>query len=587
MSIIKVLPENLVNQIAAGEVVERPASVVKELIENSIDAGASRIVLEVDGAGDELIRITDNGCGMDKDDALLAFERHATSKITSKDDLFNISSMGFRGEAIASIASVSTITMRTKRVEDEVGRLIESVGGKIEKNEEVSCTDGTQIEVRNLFYNTPARKKYLKTPSTEYQQILGVFQKVALANPDIHLKIIHNGKPGFEYVKCENLLNRVRDVLGKNVAENCLPIFYGHNGDASLSRAKTYRERGVSDSELIKIQVEGYIGKPELGRSGSKHQHLFINGRPVVHHLFNYALAEAYHSLLMDGRKPFFVINVIIAPELIDVNVHPRKLEIRFQNQNEIFRILRRAAITTLEKNVLMPDFKASRQEEAPTDNQVKAAFEFTHMPGRLNKYSYVQEDAEELSMVPLSQIARSYILAENAEGLVLIDQHAAHERVRYEELMDQFEKQDPEKQQLLLPENIELSAMEAEIFEANRGTFEKLGFEIELFGGNTFIIHAVPSTIANQNIQGIIQQVISDLSDEKKSRAVKNPQEKIIEYMSCRSAIKFGKDLSIDEMAELIRQVDKLKRPYTCPHGRPSMVKITYHELEKMFGRK
>ena len=565
MSIIKVLPENLVNQIAAGEVIERPASVVKELIENSIDAGASRVILEIDGAGDELIRITDNGCGMDAGDALLAFERHATSKIASKDDLFNISSMGFRGEAIASIASVSTMIMKTKRAEDEVGRLIKSVGGSIEKNEEVSCTDGTQIEVRNLFYNTPARKKYLKTPSTEYQQILAVFQKVALSNPGIHFKIIHNDKAGFEYPKCENLLDRVRDVLGKNVAENCLPIFYGHK----------------------EIQVEGYIGKPELGRSGSKHQYLFINGRPVIHHLFNYALAEAYHSLLMDGKKPFFVINVIISPELIDVNVHPRKLEIRFQNQNEIFRILQRAAKTTLEKNVLMPDFRANRDEKAPTDNQVKAAFEFTHMPGRLNKYSYAQETENELSMVPLSQVAKSYILAENEEGLVLIDQHAAHERVRYEELMDQFEKKSPEKQQLLLPENIELSAMEAESFTANRETFEKLGFEIELFGGNTFIIHAVPSPIANQNIQGIVQQVISDLSDEKKSRAVKNPQEKIIEYMACRSAIKFGKDLSIDEMAELIRQVDKLKRPYTCPHGRPSMVKITYHELEKMFGRK
>ena len=456
MSIIKVLPENLVNQIAAGEVVERPASVVKELVENSIDAGASRIVLEVDGAGDELIRITDNGIGMDSQDAVLAFERHATSKIKSKDDLFNISSMGFRGEAIASIASVSTMTMRTKRDEDEVGRLIESVGGSIEKNEEVSCTNGTQIEVRNLFYNTPARKKYLKTPNTEYQQILGVFQKVALANPGIHLKIIHNGKLGFEYPKCDGLLDRVRDVLGKNVSENCLPIFYGHK----------------------EIQVEGYIGKPELGRSGSKHQHLFINGRPVVHHLFNYALAEAYHSLLMDGKKPFFVINVIIAPELIDVNVHPRKLEIRFQNQNEIFKILMKAAKTTLEKNVLMPDFKANREIERPTDNQVKAAFEFTekltgadHMPGRFNKYTYEQENAEELSMVPLSQIARSYILAENAEGLVLIDQHAAHERVRYEELMNQFEKQDPEKQQLLLPENIELSAMEAKIFENNNNS--------------------------------------------------------------------------------------------------------------------
>jgi len=583
MSIIKILPENLVNQIAAGEVVERPASVVKELMENSIDAGATRLTLEVTGAGDELIKITDNGCGMDKDDALLAFERHATSKINSKDDLFNISTMGFRGEAIASIASVSHVVMKTKRQEDSVGTLISCIGGKIEKNEDVSMSDGTQIEVRNLFYNTPARKKYLKTPSTEYQHVLAVFQSIALMHPEVHFKLIHNDKESFEYPKVGELKDRVRDVLGKNVAENLLPIFYG---------AKD-------------IKLEGFIGKPELGRTGSKHQYLFVNDRHIKHPLFSYALGDSYHSLLMDGKKPFFIINIKIDPALIDVNVHPRKLEIRFQNQNELFRILSGAAKKTLEKNVLMPRAshnsgevfevpQGTKRTEAPTENQIKAALDFTQKItgnepeiGRLNKYSYKQEEPEELSMKPLTQIAKSYILAENENGLILVDQHAAHERVRYEELMDQLEKSSPEKQQLLLPLEIELSNLEVEMFKGNKAIFEDLGFEIESFGGNTFIIHAVPSSIAAENIQNILQQVLSDLSDEKSTRAVKNPQEKILEYIACRSAIKFGKDLSYDEMVELIKQVDKLKRPYTCPHGRPSMVKLTYHELEKMFKRK
>ncbi|MFC1810126.1 DNA mismatch repair endonuclease MutL [Patescibacteria group bacterium] len=572
MSIIKILPENLVNQIAAGEVVERPASVVKELLENSIDAGATRITLEVTGAGDEMIKITDNGSGMDRDDARLAFERHATSKISSKDDLFNISSLGFRGEAIASIASVSHVVLKTKRREDSIGTLISCIGGEIEKNEDVSCSDGTQIEIRNLFYNTPARKKYLKTPSTEYQHVIAVFQGITLMHPEVHFKLIHNEKASFEYPKVGELIDRVRDVLGKNVSENLLPIFYGGS----------------------EIQLQGFIGKPELSRKGSKHQYLFVNDRHINHHLFSYALAEAYHSLLMDGKKPFYLINIKINPALIDVNVHPRKLEIRFQNQNELFKILSGAAKKTLEKNVLMPSFREHRTHESPSENQIKAVLDFTQKItggapeiGRLNKYSYKQEEPEELSMKPLTQIAKSYILAENEEGLVLIDQHAAHERVRYEELINQLEKKSPEKQQLLLPLEIELSALEVEMFENNKKVFEDLGFEIESFGGNTFIIHAVPSPISNENIQNILQEVLADLSDDKSTRAVKNPQEKVLEYMACRSAIKFGKDLSYNEMVELIKQVDKLKRPYTCPHGRPSMVKLTYHELEKMFKRK
>lgn len=601
MSLIKILPENLVNQIAAGEVVERPASVVKELLENSIDAGADRITLEITGAGDEMIKITDNGYGMNFDDARLAFERHATSKISSSDDLFNISTMGFRGEAIASIASVSHVTLQTKMVDATVGTKVVCNGGIIEKHEECSCTDGTTIEVRNLFYNTPARKKYLKTPSTEYQHALKVFQAMALAYPGVHFKLVHDEKTSFEYPKTTEMLNRIRDVLGKNTADNCIPIFYGGT----------------------EISIEGFIGKPELGRSGTKHQYLFVNKRHISHPLFGYALAESYHSLLMEGKKPFYAINIRIDPKLIDVNVHPRKLEIRFLNQSKLFSILQSAAKTSLEKNILMPELPSnigllsksdlpsnpglpskyhlpSNQTLHARDNSpqgsVNQAMEFTQQiaggklqdfaPGRLNKYSYKQDDLSTLSMVPLAQIAKSYILAENEEGLVLIDQHAAHERIRFEELMDQYEKDEPAKQQLLMPQNIELSAMEAEIFNENKEIFDKLGFEMEVFGGNTFIIHAVPAPISSEDIDNVIMNVLSDLSDNKKTRAVKNPQERVIEYMACRSAIKFGKDLSLDEMAALIRQLDKLKRPYTCPHGRPSMVKLSFNDLEKMFKR-
>lgn len=570
MSIIKVLPKHLVNQIAAGEVVERPASVAKELLENSVDAKATSIILEVIGAGDELIKITDNGHGMDSVDAKLAFERHATSKIESQEDLFNIGTMGFRGEAIASIASVSIINLQTKRKEDFVGTRIETVAGAIETIEECSCNEGTSIEVKNLFFNTPARKKYLKSLSTEYQSILRLFQSIAIINPSIHFKLVHNEKIVADYPRANTLIERINSTLGKHTAENCIPIFY----------------------ESSEISIDGFIGKPELARKGSKHQHLYVNGRPITHSLFSYALAESYHSLLMDGKKPFFIININIDPQLIDVNVHPRKLEIRFINQSHLFSILRKAAQKTLEKNVLMPSFTihdndtTSGQED--TFSQSSAPFVYDHSrPAQLNKYSYKKENEKEPSMMPIAQIAKSYILAENQEGLILIDQHAAHERVRFEELMDQFEKSSPQKQQLLLPLTIEFSTLECEIFEQHQEIFLKLGFEIELFGKNTFIVQSVPSIIARENIEQIIVNVISDLSEDKQTHAVKDPQEKVIEYMACRSAIKFGKTLSIDEMMELIRQLDTLKRPYTCPHGRPSMVKLSFDELERRFKRK
>jgi len=569
MSIIKVLPKHLVNQIAAGEVVERPSSVVKELLENSIDAKATEIILEIVGAGDELIKVTDNGCGMDATDAKLAFERHATSKIQSQEDLFNIGTMGFRGEAIASIASVSLVKLQTKRNEDSIGTKIETVAGAIESMEECSCNNGTSIEVKNLFFNTPARKKYLKSLSSEYQSILRLFQGIALINPTIHFKLVHNNKFVADYPKSKNLIERINSTLGKHTAENCIPIFYESN----------------------EISINGFIGKPELARKGSKHQHLYVNNRPITHSLFNYALAESYHSLLMDGKKPFFVININIAPHLIDVNVHPRKLEIRFVNQSHLFSILRKAAQKTLEKNVLMPSFTVHEETvdlNTSTSSQSVAPFTYDHSrPAKLNKYSYRKNDEKAPSMMPIAQIAKSYILAENEEGLILIDQHAAHERVQFEKLMDEFEKSEAQKQQLLLPITIEFSTLECEIFNQHKETFIKLGFEIELFGKNTFIVQSVPSIIARENIEQIILNVISDLSEDKQTRAVKSPQEKVIEYMSCRSAIKFGKTLSIDEMMELIRQLDTLKRPYTCPHGRPSMIKLSFDELEKRFKRK
>lgn len=572
MSIIKVLPENLINQIAAGEVVERHASVAKESIENSIDANADKITLEIEDKNTDIIKITDNGSGMSFDDAKLAFERHATSKISKPEDLEKISTMGFRGEAIASIASVSHMILKTKEAGKNTGTLLECEYGKIIRHENCTCPDGTQIEVRNLFFNTPARKKHLKSPSAEYRHILSDFQATALARPEIHFKLVHNQKESFEYSKTDKLLNRIQSVFGKNTYENCIPFEY------------------ESDS----FSINGYIGKPDLSRSGTKHQYLFVNNRPIKHNLFSYAVFKGYESMLMGGKKPFYVLNLKINSEYIDVNVHPRKLEVRFSNENHIFAALRKHTKETLQDNVLMPSIGYIRKPQEPAQiSDSNSQFNFgdeinvshkTH--GRLNKYSYKQENKKEISMIPIAQIAKSYIVAENEEGLVLIDQHAAHERILFEELLNTYENKSPAKQQLLMPQNIEFSPLETEIFKKHSDVFESLGFEIESFGGNTYIIHSVPSVLSNENIDKIILGVLDDISEHKNTQSAREPQIKLIEYMACRSAIKFGKDLSADEMFSLIRQLDNLKRPYTCPHGRPSMIKLTFEELEKRFKR-
>lgn len=568
MSAIKILPENLINQIAAGEVVERHSSVVKELIENSIDAKADKITVEIEDKNKDIIKITDNGTGMSFDDAILAFERHATSKISNASDLENINTMGFRGEAIASIASVSHVVLKTKKEHDKTGTIIECEYGKIVKHEECACPSGTSIKVRNLFFNTPARKKHLKSPKSEYQLILYDFQAIALANPGIDFSLFHNKKKSFQYIKTDKLLERIKSVFGSNTHKNCIE----------------FEKKGNSFS------VIGYIGKPVLSQSGTKHQYLFINGRPVKNHLFSYAIAKGYESMLMSGRKPFYVFNMTIKPEYIDVNVHPRKLEVRLTNQNEIFGALQKTTKDLLTKNSLMPSFDYSYTKNEPkTVAEQNSRFNFdahTQKRGNLNKYSYKQESKKEASMIPIAQIAKSYIIAEHEEGIVLIDQHAAHERILFEKLMDSFEKNTPSKQQLLMPQNIDLSPFECEILKSNIEVFKKLGFEIEPFGGNTFIIQSVPSFLSKENIDSIITSVINDIETNKNTDSAKKPQIKIIEYTACRSAIKFGKDLSIDEMHSLISQLDDLKRPYTCPHGRPSMVKLTYNELEKRFKR-
>ncbi len=591
MSIIKILPENLVNQIAAGEVVERPASVVKELIENSIDASADKIIIEIKDGGKTLIKIMDNGIGMDSEDLQLAIKRHATSKIFQESDLWKIKTMGFRGEALASIASVSKMIIKSKKEHLISGCQIECNAEDLLTMRDTAMDRGTTVEVYDLFFNTPARQKYLKNENTELGYITSVITTIALANEKISFKYLHNGNIIFDLPKVTDAISRISDIFGKNTADAMIPVFYGGT----------------------EFQINGFVGKPVLSRSSSKHQYFFVNNRYIQHHILANTIKSAFHSMLMENKKPVFIININIDPALIDVNVHPRKIEVRFEDQQSLIKAMYNCVKASLEKNNLIPKgfteaknymqgygFEKSSREEKSTGT-VQDAINFSkeilqkrdlrplHQGGNSLHFAGGKDDTSspELLCVPVSQVSNSYIVAQNDKELLLIDQHAAHERVRYEQLMDQFENEKKSIQPLLVPSQIEFAYEEVSIIEGNKEIFTNLGFEIEHFGGNTYLIHAVPSFLAKEDSEQVIKGVLDDIINEKSPSKFQGKKEDIINYMACRSAIKFGQKLSLDEMQSLLWQVEKLKRPYTCPHGRPTMISLTLDELEKMFGRK
>lgn len=575
MSLIKILPENLINQIAAGEVVERPASVVKELVENSIDAGADEIVVEIKDAGKTFIKITDNGCGMSPEDLELALQRHATSKIFGEADLWKIKTMGFRGEALASIASVSKLIIRSKRNEDLAGTELQTEGGEIRIKQEVGMKTGTCVEVYNLFFNTPARQKYLKQDSTELNHITAMLNTIALGNPDLAFKFVHDGRIVFDLPAVTDFISRVADVFGKATADAMLPVFYGGN----------------------EFKIDGFIGKPLLSRSTSQYQYFFVNKRPIQHFLLANTIKSAFHSMLMEDKKPVFILNITIDPALIDVNVHPRKTEIRFEDQQTMVKVMYGCVKAALEKNSLMPKgFTESvryMSDRFPRDVSTAGQAglpEQTLFDDLLTGQRQSQNPGQfrnSPSMKSVTQISNSYIVAEDEDGLILIDQHAAHERVRYEQLMDQFENQQKSVQPLLMPLQMELTKEEVDMIEQNKKIFDDLGFEIEPFGGNTFVVHAVPAFLSKEDLEQVVRGVLDDIFNQKNSSKIHGDVEKILTYMACRSAIKFGQKLNLPEMQSLIMQMDKLKRPYTCPHGRPTMISLTLSELERMFGRK
>lgn len=554
MQKIALLSDELVSQIAAGEVIERPASALKELLENSIDAGAGKISVEIEEGGLRKIRVKDDGVGMSREDAILAFRRHATSKLKKLEDLFSIRSLGFRGEALASIASIARVVMESKEPEGRTGILIEVDGGKEIRVEESGCQNGTDISIFGLFQHTPVRKKYMKSERTEYGRIFDTIAAIALANPEISFALKNNGDEVFAFPGGQSLKERIRSLYGDQTANNLVALNF-------------------QQSNLI---ISGFVGKPELSRSSKKYQFLFVNGRAVEDRTVSHAVKDAFHSLLMHEKFPWFLIDMRADPATIDVNVHPRKSEVRFLNQQEVFRVVMSTVHHALEAQTLSPVLNKTTESSGATDVNREVVFLRDRPQQRL-------VEIEKPSMRPVAQIANSYIVAEGEEGLVLIDQHAAHERVRYERLMNNLAKVKVEKQPLLVPEELNLGADGFRVVKDHLEDFSALGFELEEFGGKTFLVRAAPVGILRRGPEKVISDFIADLG----KNPVKNFREHLLTYTACRGAIKFGDPLSISEMEALIRDMDKTKNAGHCPHGRPSMVNLSFNELEVMFKRK
>jgi len=589
---IKKLSQDLINKIAAGEVVERPASVVKELIENSIDAQARQITLEIKNGGIDLISLADNGIGMSKEDAELAIERHATSKISSAEDLFNIQTLGFRGEALASIAAVSQFALETKTQKEIEGTSLKIENGKL-KIDPCGCPEGTKVIIKELFYNVPARKKFLKSTSTEYNHILELFTQFALINPQINFKLINNGKIILNLPQTKDWLERIKQILGSDIAKELIPI----------------EAKGT-------LQISGFIGKPQIARNNKKAQFIFVNNRAIQDFIIAKAVKEGYGSLIPKELNPTFILNFQMPPELVDVNVHPRKTEVKFLNSQEIYLAALQTAQKALTNNIsqeiqitqtgltgrkfilkprvsnpsyqptvsYQPTFKNIRSQPSAVSQAIK----FSQEVLKNNFTAQPQKQIGDWRL--LGQIHNSYLLVEAPQGILIIDQHAAAERILYEKFKKSYKTEKIKSQRLLLPLNLELSARENEILKQSLNFLQGLGFDIEIFGNKAFIINAVPQELDKLDIKQTILGIINDLEDQDFSRtkSLEEKKDLVIKYAACRTAIKFNDKIAIEEQAKLLEDIlniiDKIN---TCPHGRPFVMELTLDQLAKNFKRK
>ena len=553
---IKVLESDIAAKIAAGEVIERPVSVVKELVENSLDAGAIQITVEAQAGGVEQIKVSDNGNGIPASELEIAFHRYATSKIAGLSDLERITSLGFRGEALPSIAAVTEVEILTRTSSEFVGSYLRLRKGEVIQRESRARPQGTTVTVYHLFRFFPARLKFLKSVTTENSHIAHLVSQYALAFPEVKFTLVLDKRPSLHTTGSGELREVIVEIYGLEIAQSMLKV---EQGDGL-------------------IRINGLTSPPSLARSSRNYFSFFVNRRWVRSPLLTRATEEAYHGLLMDGKHPISVINIFIPAQELDVNIHPAKAQIKFCHEQAVFSSVQKAikkalARTSIASIQSVPFSVSSEEWQRPRmimDNE--PAFVVTQLP------------TMELPVLRLlGQLANTYIIAEGPSGLYLIDQHAAHERILYDRILAQWAQKEVEVQGLLQPITIELSPREEETFKASKEFLAEFGFTIEPFGNRSYMIRTIPALMAKSNIIEIISALIDNLA----SKGSPNPwEEKIAQSLACHGAIRAGQQLSNEEMRELIKQLEQTKQPRACPHGRPTMIHLSSRQLEKEFGR-
>lgn len=587
MSKIKVMNPNLANKIAAGEIVERISSVVKELTENSIDASSTIIKVELEDAGKKSIKVSDNGIGMDRTDAENAFLRHATSKIYKDDDLFFINTLGFRGEALPSIASVSEVVLETYN--GEVGTKVHIKGGETLEVTSAPSRPGTSIKITNLFYNTPARLKYLKSENSELASVILFLEKLALSYPKISFTLINNNLRIFATSGSGNLLKTIHDIYGLDVSSNMLEI------------------KGFSDD----YEVSGYISKPSVLRSNRNHMTTIINGRVIRNIEINKMINEGYYTYKPESLYPIVVINIETDPTLVDVNIHPTKQDVKLSKMDELSKTLVKAIKDALYNSMLIPKAVGGAEEyDDINDDSIEASLPsalFVSEPREnINTYSLNtferKEDSDEvqinidfkndgknesirkLELYPVGIAHGTYIIAENEEGIFLIDQHAAQERVNYEKVLKGIIKDT--KELMLIPITIELSGSDAKIIKSNIDKLTKIGFDVEEFGINTFKVNAHPTWVKRGVEEETIRIVFDTLIEDEKDFDPVRFNDRVAATVACKASIKGNMRITLDEAGFILNELTLCDNPYNCPHGRPTIIKFTKYELEKMFKR-
>jgi len=554
---IKILPNHIVEKIAAGEVVERPASVVKELIENSIDAGATKISIHIKGGGLQEIRVTDNGCGMSEEEVILAIKRHATSKISSEEDLERIHTLGFRGEALPSIAAVSKMTIITRRSDDIVGTKIYLEGGEVKEVTSIGSPVGTSVLVQDIFFNTPARRKFLKGTKYEFRQIYNVVERYALMYENIHFKLVNDGREIFNLPPM-NLRGRIARLWGNDIASDSIEIKGGR-----------------------KIKIEGVISKPYQVRKDKRKILTFVNGRYMKSRILEDAIIEGYGTMLFRDSYPIAILKVQIPPEDIDVNVHPAKLFIKFKDEEAVKREISRLIWNVLTSVENIPSKSGEeRISEIPTISRAKQmVFEVVEGFKERKIEDYLPQ-MRTLPMEVLGQVDDTYIILKSPEGLVIVDQHAAHERIRYERFLRDMKE--GKIQEVLEPFILNLTYEDYENLLELKDELRDYGFIIEDFGSNTIIVRGIPPILTKRDAEDVLKEIA-----HIGVKSLEKIKDDAIKLISCKGAIKAHQKLSIFEMEKLMIELMHCENPYTCPHGRPTMIKLKNEDLEKMFKRK